>query len=111
MPDVAAQDEMMNESALKMPSAEREKYWKELDIVEKVERLRAYTKNMFSTVQRIEDEVREFKNVFQKHTHNENGECIVIVKDHSMFVSHMRGLIGAANTLNRLSQEKDEVYI
>jgi len=59
-----------------MPEASRQKYWGELTLEEKIERMRGIIKELGEDYNRINKMINEFR----EHRHNDSGESIIIRK-------------------------------
>lgn len=73
---VQRQAQEVNESAGIQGSqmAKREKYWGEIELSEKIERLRALVKGQMEANQRLSRELDKVK----RHSHNEKGEAVIV---------------------------------
>ena len=86
----------------------REKYWSELDIVQKVERLRSFNKlqidMLYREIKSLELEVEHLKN----HSHNTGGDIVLPYKR----IAYINMAMESDQTKDRNGfKEPDQVYI
>lgn len=81
--------------------AQREKYWKELSIEEKIERLREVVKQRDYKIQELESEVLRLKADFPEHAH-QDGKVMTPVSPRQFNLGQVGMAIGA-----RLRKEEE----
>ena len=82
----------MSENCMPM----REKYWSELDVDEKIERIRKEVKALMSSRTNFFNRINEL----EEHSHDKMGD--VVVKIH--------GRYGGSESLGKIGQYDDDVY-
>ncbi len=104
--------EEMNKEAgqsIGLGSVQRSPYWGELQIEEKIERMRELVKSLVSTSDSLRRELAETRSFIWDHAHEENGDVIVKIKKGEAYklreVGNFKDMLGGnAKTPN------DEVY-
>lgn len=88
----------------------RDKYWGELSIEEKIERLRTLCKALSYTLDVKNNELYDLKTFIWEHAHEENGEVVVKVKQ-----KNRHRLENRSDYLTKVNKvetpQSDEVYI
>ncbi len=106
----AAQDNRgLGEGAL-----QRAKYWSEISIEEKIERMRTLVKSLVLTSDNQRRELEEVRSFIWDHAHEENGDVVIKVKKSERFkLQSMGGGLGSINkySTNGKSENADDVYI
>lgn len=99
---------MKDEQAPMIDGPMREKYWSELGIEEKVERMRSIVRRQGDQLDRIETEFHSLRRQFANHEHNAKSEVVLPIDPGS------KGGFGysATEAPSRLrgSQDPNEVY-
>lgn len=102
------QESAMKGSALNMPG--REKYWSEIGLEEKVERLRTLLKSLLAENETLKSSVRDIESILWSHDHEGKDVVVRVGKEDSHKLKSNRTLFGSPLP-SELSKKNDEVYI
>jgi len=105
--------EMPQSQNLRQPglNQDRDRYWDELGIEEKLERTRSLVKALTSMLDRQNREIYELKSFIWEHSHDASGEAVVkITKKERYRLENAPGGLATAMNAKTPSEDSGKVY-